>query len=150
MIYFIRQNSNGPVKIGVSVNPERRLLSMQTINPDPLHIMKVVNGSYAMEALLHEKFSDARINGEWFEPTEALLAYIENLRNEKPEGVKVKYKTKIEYKYKGIKGVSPWFGNIDDGFSRINDDGDLVYDEKMTGFMRLYERLRDRDSEEPQ
>lgn len=74
-IYFIRE-ADGPVKIGVAKNPRERIATLQCGNPRPLEIVGVWRGYHFEERQLHERFEHLRLAGEWFEPTDELLAYI--------------------------------------------------------------------------
>lgn len=68
-MYFLRTNRF--VKVGVSINPEKRVSSLQTANPFPIEDYKVVWLSSKKKALTVEKechkiLSDYSIRGEWF------------------------------------------------------------------------------------
>ena len=65
-VYFIQSGSDGPVKIGRSIKPKRRLPQLQTGNPDELILRHVIPGDLAAEQRLHHHFEPARIRGEWF------------------------------------------------------------------------------------
>jgi len=65
-VYFIQSGSDGPVKIGRSIKPKRRLPQLQTGNPDELILRHVIPGDLAAEQRLHHRFEPARIRGEWF------------------------------------------------------------------------------------
>lgn len=70
-IYVIANSPEGPVKIGRSEKPEKRLRQLQVANssiltlyykkPFSLDRIKVV------ETGLHEEFVDRRVHGEWFD-----------------------------------------------------------------------------------
>ena len=66
-VYFIKQ-TNDIFKIGVSINPEKRLAEIQVGNPFELTIYKTIyHDEYKLlELLLHKKFIKRRIRGEWF------------------------------------------------------------------------------------
>ena len=66
MIYFIQAGDNGPVKIGYSINPEKRLQALQTSHPQKLRMITVIDGDRDLEKELHEYFSDESVSGEWF------------------------------------------------------------------------------------
>ena len=58
-------------KVGVAKNPTRRLTELQTGNPEELRLDALVlcpneKAAYALEILLHEKFSRRRVRNEWF------------------------------------------------------------------------------------
>jgi hypothetical protein len=60
-IYFIQSGEDGPIKIGFSNQPDRRLPELQTGNPRAL-----IPGDTSVERQLHTRFEPARIRGEWF------------------------------------------------------------------------------------
>src|SRR4051812_30367856 len=70
-IYFIQAGTNGPIKIGRSINPNKRMKQLQDYNPFELHLIQcLVDGNIQKEAALHMHFASARMRGEWFRPTE--------------------------------------------------------------------------------
>lgn len=73
-IYFIR--SGNYIKIGYADDPARRLKELQTANPGELEILGIAPGNVAREREIHIIFADFRANGEWFELTTDILAYI--------------------------------------------------------------------------
>lgn len=76
VIYFVRSGTSGPIKIGKANNLKRRLASLQTSASEPLRVLGVVPGDIPEEAALHAQFADTRLHGEWFAPSDRLLAYI--------------------------------------------------------------------------
>lgn len=80
-IYFIQQGEDGPIKIGYSTNPRKRLDKLSTASPYPLRMLKIVPGGPALERQLHNRFSHSQLEGEWFKPTEELLEFIQNLKS---------------------------------------------------------------------
>ena len=73
-VYFIQDISTERIKIGVSNNPVYRMQRMQLSEQTVL--LLAIKGSYALEELLHKKFKKHRIHGEWFEPAEEILYFI--------------------------------------------------------------------------
>ena len=69
MVYLITDGNY--YKIGVSTDPESRLKSLQTGNPNKLEIVNTYNVSssdmYEMETTLHNMFKDKRVLNEWFD-----------------------------------------------------------------------------------
>jgi len=65
-IYFIQSGEHGPIKIGYSNKPARRVPELQTGNPKELLLRGVIPGDLTVERKLHERFEPARIRGEWF------------------------------------------------------------------------------------
>lgn len=79
MIYFIQAaNGRGPIKIGVSIRPEKRLVSIQLISPTRLKIIKTLKGGQDQELALHHHFAHLRLHGEWFEAAPELVDFINN------------------------------------------------------------------------
>lgn len=75
--YFISKGWPGPIKIGRSINPPARLRSLQTGCPDRLFLIATALGD--IEKDLHRRFGYSRIRGEWFNPSDALMDWIEDL-----------------------------------------------------------------------
>jgi hypothetical protein len=66
MIYFIQNEISKAIKIGFSDSPIRRLVSLQTATPDPLVLLATTDGGFKEEQILHQRFEDFRLAGEWF------------------------------------------------------------------------------------
>ena len=77
-LYFIRQGSDGPIKIGKSWNPGGRLRELQVGSPQELHLMLAVKVFDEREA--HAEVEDDRIRGEWFYPTKRVFRLMRRLR----------------------------------------------------------------------
>jgi hypothetical protein len=68
-IYLIRIIGQDVYKIGYSRTPQSRIKSLQTSNPFPLEIIKIVSGTEPRESHLHkiaENHGCKRLKGEWF------------------------------------------------------------------------------------
>lgn len=65
-IYWIQAVDGGPIKIGLADAPARRLLMLQTGNPQELCIRRIQRGRASDEPWLHALFGGYRIRGEWF------------------------------------------------------------------------------------
>lgn len=75
-IYFIRAGDDGPIKIGIANEPTERLKALSTMNHSPLAILATFPGTHKDEARLHRTLKDERRGGEWFEPSERVLALV--------------------------------------------------------------------------
>lgn len=64
--YFIHAPDVGMVKIGYSIDPEERLLSLQIGSPCKLYLIAKYPGDVEDERALHARFSSYRSHGEWF------------------------------------------------------------------------------------
>jgi hypothetical protein len=75
-VYFMQANGGGPIKIGSTVNPDKRLKQMQTHQPEEIVIRRLVwvdaEIGYALETALRRAFGYAQMRGEWFRPTPRL------------------------------------------------------------------------------
>jgi len=70
-VYFIRAGNNGPIKIGVAVNVESRMETLQTGNHLELRIVTKIKcdsrlDAYGKENKFHRLFAKKRLRGEWF------------------------------------------------------------------------------------
>jgi hypothetical protein len=67
LLYFA-QADDGPVKIGISSKPEKRLNELQVCNAHEVTLLGVFEVPRGHEKFLHAQLSQHRIRGEWFEP----------------------------------------------------------------------------------
>jgi hypothetical protein len=79
-VYFIQAGEHGPIKIGVSKAPGKRLQQLQTSHAESLHLRAVEVGGRELEMALHERFAAYRMNGEWFTPATAIVAYLNGIK----------------------------------------------------------------------
>lgn len=75
-VYFVHAPAAGVVKIGVSEDIRKRLISLATASPVSLTLLGTVPGGKVREMELHTQFAAMRVKGEWFEATDALLNII--------------------------------------------------------------------------
>jgi len=76
-IYFLRPvGASGPVKIGCSEMPARRLQTIARWSPVPLEIAAMVPGGLSIESWLHNRFAASRSHLEWYSATPELTALI--------------------------------------------------------------------------
>lgn len=66
-VYLVGSSSSALVKIGRSVNVQRRLSELQHHSPVQLELIWSTPGGTALETALHRSFSDYRKHGEWFD-----------------------------------------------------------------------------------
>jgi Meiotically up-regulated gene 113 len=84
MIYFIQAGENGPIKIGLAIQPETRKKKLQTAHYEELRIIGILDGNEETEKQLHMQFAEYRIRGEWFHPSHEILQFID--KNTQPVG----------------------------------------------------------------
>jgi len=77
-IYFIQRITGGPIKIGYSNNPQKRLATFQTSHHERLVILGCVHGDIPYERHLHRQFAGYRIrsDGEWFQDCREIRMFI--------------------------------------------------------------------------
>ncbi len=81
-VYFIRAKSmNWPVKIGCTIDVERRLRALEKSSPLQLEVAAYVRGGLGLERKLHAYFQANHSHGEWFRRSIALANLIEDLRS---------------------------------------------------------------------
>lgn len=79
-IYVIQEGEDGPIKIGVSNDPSRRLQELQTGNALDLRLLVKRPGIRKDEVRLHHLLATHRMKGEWFEFCLPVQAVIEELK----------------------------------------------------------------------
>lgn len=74
VVYFIR--SGDLIKIGTTVCLPGRIDAPATHGPEQPEILLVLPGGHPEERQVHALFAAERVRGEWFRPSERLLAFI--------------------------------------------------------------------------
>lgn len=98
MIYFAQvRHDNGPIKIGFTT----KLLCMKARQlhhccPYPLEFIGVMDGDAKEEHALHRKFRADRLRGEWFAPSDELLAFIKS-ETEVPDEDEIRFTPRFSY-----------------------------------------------------
>ena len=77
MIYFIRQENTGFVKIGYSANPVKRLSTLQVANPNKLYILGIAKGNVDDEWAYQKRYFEYFVRGEWFDLPDDIIKRIE-------------------------------------------------------------------------
>lgn len=112
MIYCILNKAQNTCKIGFSKNPQKRLQTLQTGNSDILSLKFILPGEEESEILLHDKFKEDKIRGEWFIYSDKIRLYFKT--NIKPIEIpaqsgfkknKFKLKKKKKYSWKDKKKI---------------------------------------------
>jgi hypothetical protein len=78
-IYVIE--GNGYYKIGHAIDLDRRIAQLNTQLPVPVKTICIIQSDdyIELERGLHERFADARANGEWFKLERHQIAYLQRL-----------------------------------------------------------------------
>lgn len=67
-----------PVKVGFSADPDTRLSKHYSGGPYPVEILGVWEGALEDEKRFHKRYKAHRLQGEWFNPTQELMAEIQS------------------------------------------------------------------------
>lgn len=78
-LYYIQAGDDGPVKVGLAVNPYDRLSTLQQGNAVTLTLRSVEWTCKHAEKFLHEIYAPAHIRGEWFEPAPLVKSVMEQI-----------------------------------------------------------------------
>lgn len=79
VVYFVRNEESGAIKIGTATDPQKRLWGLRTASAAELTLLATTPGDRVTEHAIHDRFHAQRIRGEWFRPAPELLAYVESL-----------------------------------------------------------------------
>lgn len=74
-IYIVRA-ANGPVKVGVTCNVERRLRHIRNASPVDIALVCTFPGDRIIERRIHAFLLASHLRCEWFEPTREVEAFI--------------------------------------------------------------------------
>lgn len=75
-IYFLRRERDGRIKIGTTIDLDRRIGELSRDN-GPLSPLLVLRGSFQGEKEIHYRFQDDRVGrSEWFAASDRLLRWI--------------------------------------------------------------------------
>ena len=66
-VYIVRAEGDSPVKVGRAVDVPKRISTLQTGNPRRLELLRVMPGGVELEAQLHLRLRESRMQGEWFD-----------------------------------------------------------------------------------
>jgi hypothetical protein len=83
LVYFIGVEPDGPIKIGIALDVQTRLGTLQVGIPMPLKVLATCEGGRAKEKEYHARFEHAHIRGEWFERVPDLLAELSVIGTER-------------------------------------------------------------------
>ena len=98
VIYFAEIGEGGPIKIGQSRYPWRRIQGLASTHKKNVTLLAERAGGYEAEWAILTKFSKYQIRGEIFDRGDELMTYIERFRLNEP--VVHIYRTKAESKRK--------------------------------------------------
>jgi hypothetical protein len=80
-VYLIHEA--GHHKIGIAINPSKRLKGIKTSCPFPVEILKTwkSENAVAVEQAIHRRFAEHRLNGEWFKLPDNVLTTLTKIED---------------------------------------------------------------------
>lgn len=83
VIYFLLSEIHNAVKIGFTCsNIEERLKDYRNHSPYEYDLLKTIKGTMFQEKQLHKRFVRYKIRGEWFNYSDELKEFIEEIVSE--------------------------------------------------------------------
>ena len=81
-VYLLRAD-NGLYKIGVSIDPSKRLKGLRTGSPDKLVLIHTIktDSAYGAERAFHKRYEHKRVRAEWFALDEKDVTFIRSIEN---------------------------------------------------------------------
>lgn len=79
LVYYVRRESDGLIKIGTTGRVDRRMATLEH-DHGPLQLLLTHDGDRAAEERMHARFADWRAEGEWFRPGRPLLEFLDASR----------------------------------------------------------------------
>jgi len=67
VVYVVKSNLNGLVKIGTTTNFKKRRSNIENSSGSDIEVLAMFYGSLDLEKQLHRQFADKRKRGEWFQ-----------------------------------------------------------------------------------
>jgi hypothetical protein len=86
MVYFIQGEQTKRIKIGKADDVLARLKGLQCGSPDRLTVLKVLT-TEGRDRKYHSQFQEDLVYGEWFSPSDTLMAFIESIPESKFDGL---------------------------------------------------------------
>jgi len=79
-VYFIAAVDAGKIKIGKTVDIEKRLATLRTMSPVDIELVCTIDYDEGLERRIHEHLKEYRANGEWFYADQPVLDFIRGYR----------------------------------------------------------------------
>jgi hypothetical protein len=81
IVYFIRSELTGLVKIGTTISLRKRMSSLRNSHPGALTVLGTMPGTNQTESDIHHLFASDRIDREWFKASIRLESFITSNTN---------------------------------------------------------------------
>lgn len=77
---YVIQGAGRFLKIGRAMNVRKRMRSLQTNHPTRLRFLGLLSRDVGSERLFLDRFSEFKVNGEWFKPARMILDALKEAR----------------------------------------------------------------------
>jgi hypothetical protein len=74
-VYLARNEKNGELKIGFSINPRQRMVALRSEVGSDVALMHVLIADQLMETVAHVVWGRFRLHGEWFSDQEEIISW---------------------------------------------------------------------------
>jgi len=104
-VVYLIEHPKGPIKIGVSNDPERRLENINSMSPFDSEVIGVINAEepFEAEANLHKKYEPEQISGEWFDLYDYQIGHLKQLSDLNGRELERQLKSAEEQKEEALK-----------------------------------------------
>jgi len=79
-LIYVVEAQTGAIKIGVSINPDKRVAAINAHSPCPCRLVAIWPGGHEDERQLHQRFGAYRSHCEWFFPTVEIVTFVDGVR----------------------------------------------------------------------
>lgn len=124
IIYFIGSKDARMVKIGYTTALKKRVSALQNSSPVKLEVFASVRYHESLEKLLHDRFSNQRRHGEWFEMDDELGEFVDGVRKSGIEHII--NELELESRTEGIGSQGSWVSDRTPKFYEALEDADFV------------------------
>jgi len=80
-VYFVAAPDAGMVKIGKTIDLEKRFANLQNMSPIPLKVACQIHYDDGLEYRIHQHFKEYRSHGEWFCADKPIVDFMRNYRD---------------------------------------------------------------------
>jgi hypothetical protein len=114
IVYFLRRESDGAIKIGITTNLRQRMADLRRSH-GTLTLLGMVEGAATREKLAHLIFADVRLDGEFFQVTPAITAFMDQYATPSPPApVTVAGEKATDGRFVNTTGERPWVDQYSD------------------------------------
>jgi hypothetical protein len=96
VVYFA-ELEGGPIKVGHTVDLDRRLAEIQLCSPGKVNLIGAVEGDRRTEAYFHRRFAEHRAFGEWYQRHCDVSEYINRVVSDGPAAIPEAFRKKAEF-----------------------------------------------------